>query len=344
MENTNKTKVTLTKVKNGVVKGAKVAFKGEFALFWVFLAVFLIFTILQPKFASWSNLMNILKNASILALMVAGMTWVITANEMDCSFPDIAAFASMIFALCVFSNISVGLSLIIALIGGMLCGGITSLLVVKFNFNSLITTIAVATIAKSLANAVNGGQYLTAAGIKQSWIYTVANATVGDIPVIFLIVVLLYVGLFFIQEKTKFGQYIFALGENRQGIKEAGVKTGKILSIVFIISAMFAALAGVVAVLIIYGSGQPSMGSSYFLDGFTVVFLGAMVLKLGKTNVVGTLLGAVILAMITNGLSMLGSSYATGQIIKGVLLVAGIVVVTFSERKKRGKAGILKFE
>lgn len=97
-------------------------------------------------------------------------------------------------------------------------------------------------------------------------------------------------------------------------------------------------------VFVVYSSGQPKMGSAFFLDGFTVVFLGAMVLKLGKTNVVGTFLGGIMLAMIVNGLTLMGASFAVSQITKGLLLVIGIVMVAFGQKKRRGKAGILKYE
>ncbi len=319
-------------------------FAAEYSLFWLIAAVFIFFSIAEPAFASFSNMMNILKTASIMALMVAGMTWVIAANEMDAAFPDVAAGSSMVFAMCIFSGYNLVLSIVISLIAGIACGAIISLLVVKFKYHSLITTIAISTVAKSVASAINEGMPLTATGIQSSPITHFINADLFGVPVIFIITLLIYIGLLFIQERTKFGQYIYALGENRQGVEESGVKTNKILTIIFIASSFFAALAGVMLVLIVYGSGQPRIGSSFFLDGFTVVFLGAMVLKLGKTNVVGTFLGAIMLTMIVNGLAMMGSNFAVNQIVKGVLLVIGIAVVALSQRRKRGKIGVLKYE
>ena len=161
---------------------------------------------------------------------------------------------------------------------------------------------------------------------------------------IFIIVLVIYAVLLLIQEKTKYGQYVYAMGENRQAVREAGIKEGRILTGIFVTSAFFAALAGILMVFVVYGSGQPKMGSSFFLDGFTVVFLGAMVLKLGKSNVVGTFLGGIMLAMIVNGLTLMGANFAASQIIKGMLLVVGIVMVAFGQKRRRGKAGVLKYE
>ena len=145
------------------------------------------------------------------------------------------------------------------------------------------------------------------------------------------------------QEKTKFGQYVYAIGENPQAVRETGVKSGRIMAMVFIVAALFAAIGGVLMMGIMQ-SGQPKMGSSFFLDGFTVVFLGAVVFKMGKANVAGTLIGAILLGILTYGLTVVGASYFMSQIIKGTLLILGVSVVTISKNKQRGKVGVLTYE
>ncbi len=327
-----------------VKKVFKTLFKAEFSLFWLMLLALAYFTVTRPAFFSFLNMMNIIKNASYMAIMVLGVSWVIAANEMDCSFPDVAACSSMVFAYLAFGGMNVALAVVLAVLSGVALGLLTSLLVVKFNFHSLITTIAVATIAKSVAAALNGGMPIVVPVIKSSGIYTFLNLEVAGIPMMFILAIIIYILFLFVQEKTKYGQYIYALGENRQAVKESGVKVGRVLTTIFVTSALFAAIAGVLMVFVVYGSGQPKMGSSFFLDGFTVVFLGAMVLKLGKTNVVGTLLGAILLSVIVNGLTLMGASFAAFQIIKGVLLVVGIVMVAIGQRMRRGKVGVLKYE
>lgn len=327
------------------MRSLKKVFRAEFSLFWILLATFIFFSVkVGSYFYSVGNLMNILATASSMAILVLGVTWVIGADEMDCSFPDVAACASMVFAILVHNGMNIALAILIALGSGVVMGLITSFFVVKFNFHSLITTIAVSTIAKSVAAIIYQGMPLPLPSIKSSGFYRFINATVGVVPMVFIITVVLYIGLYFIQEKTKYGQYIYAMGENRQAVKETGVKSKRILTIIFVTSALFAALGGIIMVFTVYGSGQPKMGSSFFLDGFTVVFLGAMVLKLGKTNVVGTFFGALMLAVLVNGMTMLGSTFAVGQIIKGLLLVIGVVVVSVSQKRKKGKVGVLKYE
>ncbi len=323
----------------------KKIFRPEFSLFWILAVTVVFFGVnIGSYFFDVGNLMNILAQASAMAIMVLGVTWVIGANEMDCSFPEVAACASMVFAIMFHTGISLEISILVSLLVGAAFGVLTSILVVRFNFHSLIATIAVSTVAKSIAAIIYQGMPLPLPGIKSTWFYSVINTTVLGIPMVFIITVVLYVILVLLQERTKYGQYIYAMRENRQAVKEAGIKQNSILFSIFITSALFAALGGVIMVFTVYGSGQPKMGSSFFLDGFTVVFLGAMVLKLGKTNVVGTFFGALMLAVLVNGMTMLGWGFAAGQIIKGMLLVIGVVVVSFSRKKISGKVGRLRYE
>lgn len=328
-----------------VMSIVKKVFHAEFSLLWIIVLVFLYFSNkVGEYFYSIGNIMNILEQASIMAIMVLGVTWVIGANEMDASFPDIAACSSMVFAIMVHRGNHIALAIIVALVVGALLGCVTSFFVVKFQFHSLITTIAVATIAKSIASIINQGMPLPLPGIKSTSINKIINSEIGLVPFILILALVLYVIMLFLQEKTKFGQYIYALGENRMAVEETGIKGKKVLASIFIISAIFAVLAGILMVFIVYGSGQPKMGSAFFLDGFTTVFLGAMIMKLGKTNVVGTFSGAVLLAILVNGLTMLGASFAISQIIKGLLLVLGVIIVSVAQERKIGKVGVLKYE
>lgn len=320
-------------------------FKAEYSLFWIILVIFVAFSFrLGSYFYSANNIITILEQASLMAILVLGVTWVIGSDEMDASFPDVAACASMVFAITFRNGMGVSMSIIAGLLSGLILGFITSYFVVKHKFNSLITTIAVSTIAKSVASALNSGMPMPLPGIKSTLINKMINGSIGGVSTVIIITIVLYAVLYFLQEKTKFGQYIYAMSENRQAVTETGIRDRFILSAVFINSAFFAALGGIIMVFVVYGSGQPKMGSAFFLDGFTTVFLGAMILKLGKTNVLGTLFGAILLAVLVNGLTMIGATFALSQSIKGILLVIGVAVVARAKKKKRGKMGVLKYE
>ncbi len=320
-------------------------FSMEFALVGVLIAVLVTFSLLiGSAFYQTYNMMNIFKSAGSIAIMVLGLTWVIGANEMDASFPEVASCASMIFAVMLNARYDPWLTLCVSLASGILFGFLTSLLVVKFKFHSLITTIATSTIAGAVANILYNGSVLPIKGLNSQALYKFFGQNLLGLPIVFVIAVGLYVVAFFVQERTKFGQYIYALSENPQAVKESGVKSGRVLSAVFVLSSFFAAVGGIIYVLTVFKSGQPGMGSAFFLNGFTIVFLGAMVLKLGKANMVGTFIGALVLSSLTNGLTMLGSGFAVGQVIKGLLLIMGVAVVTIYRRKIVPKGSKMKYE
>jgi ribose/xylose/arabinose/galactoside ABC-type transport system permease subunit len=316
----------------------------DYALFWLLVITVVFFTAMQGAFLSFGNVMNILKNASYMVMMVTGLTWVIAAGEMDCSFPDVASCSSMVFAWFVANDYTMIFSISMALLAGIVCGITTSFFVVKCGFHSLITTIAVATIARSAASAINGGMPLVTPAIKSASFYRFINSNIQGFSMNFIIAVLIFVLLFIIQERTRYGQHIYAVGENRQAVTEAGIKSGRIVAGAFILSAGFAGLAGIVTVFMVYGCGMPRMGTSFFLDGFTIVFLGATAFKHGKTNVLGTLIGGIMLAAIVNGMTLIGGTFAASQITKGVFLVIGIFISALGQRQNRKRMGLLKYE
>ncbi len=323
----------------------KKVFRMELALLGVLAVVFLTFSVMVGSaFYSTYNMMNILKSSGSIAIMVLGLTWVIGANEMDCSFPEVASCTSMMFALMVNAKMDPTLAFFVSLLVGVGFGLITSFLVVRFHYHSLITTIAVSTIAGAIANIAYNGSVLSIKGLNSADVYKFFSLKVGEFPIVFIIALVLYIIAYIVQEKTKYGHYVYALAENKQAVKEAGIKSGLVLTATFVVSGLFAAFGGLVYVLTVYKSGQPSMGSSFFLDGFTIVFLGAMALKLGKSNVVGTFIGAMVLCVLTNGLTMLGSGFAVGQIFKGLLLIMGVSVVTIYRRKTIPKGSKMKYE
>jgi ribose transport system permease protein len=318
-------------------------FRPELAMIWVILGVCVVFAGMSRVFLQPSNIMEILRQCSTMAILVLGVTWVISLNEIDNAFPDIAACASMLTALFIRNGIVFELAALYAILLSTLFGALTSVLVIRFQFPSLIATIAVSGLAKALASAIGKGIPIPVPSTAGSVIYSIVWGKVFGIPVLFLVAVALYTVSYFIQEKTRFGQYVYAIGENSQAVQESGIKRKRVMAIVFIVAAMFAAIGGVLMMGVLQ-SGQPKMGTSFFLDGFTVVFLGAVVFKMGKANVAGTLLGAILLGILTNGLTLLGASYFMSQIIKGSLLIFGVSVVTMSKNKQRGKAGVLTYE
>ncbi len=331
-------------MKSGV-KILKKIFSAQYSLLWVMAITLIYFSVeVGSYFYSFGNIMTILAQSSSMIIITLGVSWIVATGEMDASFHDIAACSSMVFAVLMNNNYPIAFCIILTIASGLFVGLLSSLFIVKFRTHSLITTIATATIARSFAASIYGGIPLPIPKLRSTGIYSFLNGDIGGVPIVFLVAVALLLVMLFVQEKTKFGQYVYACGENRQAVKENGISERKTIFMVYIIAAAFAAFAGIVMVVTAYGSGQPRMGSSLFLDGYTTLFLGAMLFKLGKPNVAGTFIGAIQLSILVNGLTMTGASFASGQIIKGLLLVLGVAIVSISKKRQTGSYSLLKFE
>jgi ribose transport system permease protein len=309
----------------------------NYMLLFIIALIFIAFAILLPagSFVSASNILKILQMGSVYSIVILGVTWVISMNEIDTSFGDVAAFSAVFSAwLIMKAGLPVNLAVIISIICGSLFGLLNGLLVTKAKLNSLIVTIAVSGIAKSIAYILGKGSSISVKQDRSAFFYQLCQGMLGGVlPTIFLVVIVLLVILFFIQEKTKFGQYIYAIGDNQEAANMAGINTNRIKRRIFYISSLFAAVGGIMMML--RGAAMPTIGSNLFLESFTKIFIGATVFRLGKTNILGTFTGAVLMAMLVNGLVKLGAPSYMQQIITGILLLIGVVITSLLQKRRQ---------
>jgi ribose transport system permease protein len=316
-------------------------FEPQYLLIWVLALMVVIFSILSPAFRTRANLVEILRSACINAVLVLGLTWIVAMGEIDVTFPDVAAFGSMVTALGVMNGLSWGLAILLGLLASSIWGILNGVLINVFKVRALIATIGIATIAKSCAYIIGGGNpiYLQ---IINPGVQFLVYGKIAQIPVLFMIVLVLYLIANFLQNQTKLGQYLYALGENRQAALEAGIPEKPIIYSFYILSATLAAAGGVLQ-LTSFSAGQPNFQGSYFVDGLTAVFLGALVIKAGKPNVIGTLIGAILIMVLGNGLTLLGVPFYVGIIIKGLLMLLGVAVIAYSRYRLSQRRSAQRF-
>lgn len=312
----------------------KSLFQPQYGLIWVLIIMLLFFSGFSETFRSVDNLLEILRQSGITAILVVGLTWIVATGEIDVSFPYVAAFATVITALALKAGMSWEVACLLAVLSGTIFGIISGTLVVYLKFPALIATIATMTMARSIASIISEGKHIHI-GRTEGFVYDLVYGSIFSIPILFIITVVIYLICRYLQDSTTTGQHLYALGENRQATLESGIKERKILMSFFILSAMLSSFGGVLLTAQL-NSGNPNIGSKFFIDGMTVVFLGAMIIKAGQPNVIGTLIGVIILAVLSNGLTLLGIPFFVGTIVKGVLLVFGIVVVTVAKHRRRG--------
>jgi len=312
-------------------------FRPQYMLIWVFLAMVVYFCLAAPSFLSALNLIRAVKSSSVVAMMVLGLTWIAASGEIDVSFPSVAGFSSVVAALAVENGLPWIAAAAIAITAGTFFGFVSGYLVAVFRCPSLIATIAMGSIATGAACVVVGG-YAPVRLTSTVGLVDILGSGGIVVQLIWIAIVLgVYLAFYYIQDHTTTGQHLYALGENRQASLEAGIREKKIIISFFSLSAMLASCGGVVWVLF-YAQGVPKMKGAVFIDGMTAVFLGALVIKAGKPNVIGTFVGAVFLAVLTNGLTPIGLPDYVGSMIKGALMIFGVVIIAISKYKVAKKA------
>jgi len=304
----------------------------RYAFFLLVLVVFVTFATLRPAFITPGNIHGMLMSASIAALMFLGLTWLIAAGEIDVSFMSVAALSNMVVAGLVFKGAGWGLAALGGLGAGVVFGLLNATLVAVLRLPALVITIATGALAASIAAAIGLGTSI--ALNNTGFVGDILDLRVGVVPLIALIVGALYAASWVVQERLTFGHYIYAMEQNRNAVVEAGVPVNRMLFLLFVLSGTVSSLAGVLLAANL-SSGQPYLGTSYFLDGLTAVLLGGMALKVGKPNVIGTLTAVIFLIGLLNGAALLGWTDSQRQIVRGSLLLIGVGLVVFARTRRK---------
>ncbi len=297
----------------------------------VLLLIVVVFAVITPVFVSADNIASTIRSASIAGFMFLGLTWVFAVGEIDVSFVSVAALANMIIAGMVSTGFSWEVSCLVGFAVGSLVGVVNGLLVAYLGLPSLVTTIAIGGIASALAASIGEGYSISIP--RTETLAFITETRFGPIPLLAPLCGLAFLVAWYLQERLTLGHYIYAIAENREAVVEAGVPVRRIVCLLFVFAAICSSFGGVLLTLELT-SGQPSIASSFFLDGLTAVLLGGIMLKLGKPNVVGTLVSVLVLAALVRGGALLGWQDSVFQIIKGALLLSGVTVIIWSNAER----------
>lgn len=309
-------------------------FIGRYWLVTTLLVMIAVFAFLRPQLLDSSNIATILRSSALMAIMILGLTWVIAAGKIDVSFMHVAALSNMMTAWLLAGGYGWPLAALGGITVGALAGLLNGTLIALLRIPPLIVTIATGGICASIAAALGKGTSIRIAdpGPLGEMLFT----NWGPVPVIAVVAALLYLVSWYAQEKLTFGHYIFATAQNEEAVNEAGIPARSLILFLFVFSAVLSAIAGVLLAASL-SSGQPMIGSSYFIDGLTAVLLGGMMLRIGKPNVLGTTTAILLLSVLVSGSAMFGWADYQRQIIKGVLLLVGVAVAMRAGRSTSSK-------
>lgn len=301
----------------------------RFGLPSVLVALIIVFGVLEPSF--FSDITSLYSSTAISMILFLGLTWFFAVGEIDVSFVSIAALSNMVCAGLVSSGYGWPLGAAAAMVASLVVGLVNGALIANLGLPSLVITIGTGGAASALAAAIGKGASI--ALTNSGFLDPLFTTTVAYVPMVALLALALYAAAWFAQEHLTLGQYIYAVAQNRRAVVEAGIDVKRLLMLLALLLAFCSGLAGVLLASNL-ASGQPWLASSYFIDGLTSVLLGSTMLRLGKPNIIGTAVGALVLAVMVRGGALLGWTDSNFQMTKGGLLLIALIVVYWTNARK----------
>ncbi|MGV0877273.1 ribose ABC transporter permease [Martelella sp. FLE1502] len=287
------------------------------------IVVSILMGIASDNFFSVSNIFNVLRQVSIVGILAVGMTFVILTGGIDLSVGAVMALAGTIAAgLMVNMGMPGWVGLLAGLGVGIGLGVFNGVLVAWGKMPAIIVTLATMGIARGLGLIYSGGYPIS--GLP-SWIAWFGIGRIGNVPVPVILMFIIYALAWVLLQRTPFGRHVYAIGGNETAARLSGVKTQYVKFAVYVISGLTAALAAVVLTGRLM-SGQPNAGVGFELDAIAAVVLGGTAIAGGRGLVLGTLIGAVLLGILNNGLNLMGINPYLQDVIKGFIILLAIYI------------------
>lgn len=284
-----------------------------------------VFAFTAPNFVSAINVLNILRQASMVGIIGVGMTMVIVSAEIDLSVGAVAALSGIVLAwLSVNWSWPLAVAIPATLLVGGLAGAFIAALRLLFNIPSFITSLALLTGLRSAAFLISGGFPI---GPFPAGFTYLANGYVGPLPFPVVLMIVIYAVGWFAMTQTAWGRSIYAVGGNQEAARLSGIPVGRIKLSVFVICSMLASLAGVLLASRL-NSGTPTVATGWELDVIAAVIIGGTSLFGGAGSVLGTILGAIFMTTLQTGMVLLGVSPYSQGVVSGVVIVVAVLAGT----------------
>jgi ribose transport system permease protein len=285
-----------------------------------------VISVLSPNFLSVDNLLNILRQTSINAIIAVGMTYVILTAGIDLSVGSVLALAGAVCASMISADTPLLLAVVATLLIGGALGAANGVVVSLLGVQPFIATLVGMTILRGATLVYTGGRPISTGDfdVAESF-YQIGGGYVGPIPVPVVVILLVFALFWVILNHTRFGRYVYAIGGNENVTRIAGIHVTRVKVLVYALSGMMAALAGMILTARLE-SAQPTAGIGYELDAIAAVVLGGTSLMGGRGTLVGTLIGALIIGVLNNALNLMDVSSYFQQIAKGSVILLAVVV------------------
>lgn len=292
------------------------------------LLIIIIISFMSPSFLTATNIFNVLRQVSISALIAFGMTFVILTGGIDLSVGSTLALTGAISAGLLAGGMDPFLAMLIGLLLGAVLGAVNGFIIAKGKVAPFIATLATMTIYRGLTLVYTDGKPVSGLGDSLTFQMFGKGYFLG-IPVPVITMLIAFLVLYFILRKTTFGRRVYAIGGNEEASRLSGINVDRITIAVYSLTGMLAALSALILTSRL-NSAQPTAGQSYELDAIAAVVLGGTSSTGGRGWIFGTLVGALIIGVLNNGLNLIGVSSFFQQVVKGVVILIAVLI----DRKK----------
>ena len=297
----------------------------------ILVIICILFAFLSPNFLTGGNIVNILRQASINIVLATGMTFVILTGGIDLSVGSILAVSAVVALLVSLLPALSWAAVPAALLAGLLLGLLNGALITFLDVPPFIVTLGSLTALRGVAFLVAKGTTLINRDINFAW---VGNTYIGPFPWLVIIALLTVIVSWFVLRQTVLGVQIYAVGGNERAARLTGIKVNRVLLFVYGISGLLAGLAGIMSASRLY-SASGIVGQGYELDAIAAVILGGTSFTGGIGTIGGTLLGALIIAILNNGLTLLNLSYFWQLVVKGLVIILAVTIDRLRRRSRR---------
>lgn len=293
----------------------------KYTLYLVLLALIVFFSINSPFFLTTANVINIIRQIAIIGICAAGMTFVILTGGIDLSTGSILGVSAAVAArLMVTYEVHPVMATAVALTVGIVFGLVNGFFINKVGLPPLITTLGTMTALRGAAMLITEGRGIH--GITRAY-SVIGQGYVGPIPIPAIIMALTFLFGYILLERTKFGRYVYGIGDNEEATRLSGVNVKKVTYSVYAISGFLSALAGVVFLSRLM-SAQPTAGEGYELQIITAVVLGGVSIKGGEGKISLVIVGVIIMGVLANGMIMMNINPFWQWVVRGSVLLLAV--------------------
>jgi ribose transport system permease protein len=301
-----------------------------FSMFLILLLIWLILSFLSPFFFTVNNLFEITLQSAVFAIIAAGETFVIFSGGIDLSVGSVFAFSSVAGGLVFQATESTMLAILASILAGVFAGFISGFFITQLKVPPFVATLGMMGIARGFALILCKGVPIY--GLKREYMWLGQGKIFGIIPVPTIIVAIIFILAFLVLKYTKFGRFTYAIGSNAEATRLSGINVNRITLGIYMVSGMLAAVAGVIESARL-ATIQPAGGAGYELLAIGAVVIGGTSLFGGEGEIIASLIGALIVTTIRNGLNILGV-YAFWQYVVNGLII--IIAVAIDQIRRRG--------